>query len=87
MYFPAVITVAAAFASFAIAHPGHDIREEIREREAALAGLPRDLSHCAEQMKARGLVAKAAARRAQTVRKAREERGLDIGQQISPSLH
>jgi hypothetical protein len=64
-------------ASYVIAHPNHNVRDEIEEREAALAGLPRGLEHCAEEMRARGLIAKAAARRAQLARRAREERGLD----------
>lgn len=70
---------ALALAGYVIAHPNHNVREEIEEREAALVGLPRSLEHCAEQMKARGLVAKAAARRAQLAKRAREERGLDTG--------
>lgn len=70
---------AFALASHVIAHPNHNVREELEEREAALAGLPRSLEHCAERMKARGLIAKAAARRAQLAKRAREERGLDAG--------
>jgi hypothetical protein len=68
-----------ALASLVVAHPGHDIREEIREREAAMVGIPRSLAHCAEQMEASGILAQATARRAALVRKAREERGLDVG--------
>jgi hypothetical protein len=78
MHFSAIAT-AVALASLVVAHPGHDVNEEIREREAALAGIPRGLEHCAEQMKARGLIAKAAARRAHLAKKARQERGLDVG--------
>jgi hypothetical protein len=51
----------------------------MQEREAALIGLPRDLSHCAEKMKARGITAEAAARRTRIAREARKARGLDTG--------
>ncbi|KAH7382110.1 Intradiol ring-cleavage dioxygenase [Cadophora sp. MPI-SDFR-AT-0126] len=67
----------AALASYAIAHPGHDIHAEMQKREAALAGLPRSLDHCAEKLEARGITAEAAARREAAFRKAREERGID----------
>jgi hypothetical protein len=54
-------TLAAGSAS---AHPGHDHAAELAEREAALSQFARsDLSHCAEKIKARGLEARAVARR------------------------
>ena len=70
----------AAIASFSVAHPGHNVQGEMEERAAALKGLPRDFSHCAEKMKARGITAEAAARRARVAREFREARGLDTGE-------
>lgn len=80
MHFSALFTAAALAASFVTAHPGHDISEEIRAREVALRSLPPNLAHCAEKLKARGITADAAKRRALLVRKSRQERGLDVGE-------
>lgn len=79
MHFPTICIVAVAFAHIGTAHPGHDVKCEIQQREIALQGIPRDLNHCAEKMRARGLTADAGARRAKAVREARMARGLDIG--------
>jgi hypothetical protein len=81
MHFSTLFTVAALAAS-AIAHPGHDIRKEIEAREAAMVGVPRDLSHCADEINARGLEALNVARRALAAKKAREAEGLDEGEAI-----
>jgi hypothetical protein len=58
------LLVGALAVSFVSAHPGHDPAVELAEREAALSQFARrDLSHCAEKIKARGLEARAVARR------------------------
>ena len=79
MHLAAIVSLTAILSGPSIAHPGHDVAREIQEREAALMGLPRDLSHCAEKMKARGITAEAAARRTRIAREARQARGLDTG--------
>jgi hypothetical protein len=79
MRLAAFIRLTAVLSGICVAHPGHDVTREMQEREAALIGLPRDLSHCAEKMKARGITAEAAARRTIIAREARKARGLDIG--------
>lgn len=81
----AFLSLSVALCCVSLAHPGHDVSREMQEREAALMGLPRDLSHCAEKMKARGITAEAAARRAKVGREARKVRGLDTGKSYSPS--
>lgn len=79
MHFSTLIAVAATLVGSIEAHPGHNVAQEMKERAAAMAGLPRDLSHCAEKLEARGVTAKAAARRAKMLREARIARGLDAG--------
>ena len=80
MHFSTLFTTAALVASFVTGHPGHDIGEEIRAREIALQSLPPNLAHCAQKLKARGITADAAKRRALLAKKARQERGLDVGE-------
>jgi hypothetical protein len=79
MHFSTLFTSAALTVSFVAAHPGHDISEELRAREIALQSLPPNLAHCAEKLRARGITADAAKRRAFLAKIAREERGLDVG--------
>jgi hypothetical protein len=79
MHFSTLIITAAALAGFGAAHPGHNVAQEMQEREAAMQGLPRNLAHCAEKMKARGITAAAAARRAKVAKEARQARGLNTG--------
>lgn len=81
MHFSTLLTSVALAASFVAAHPGHDISQEIREREIALRSLPPNLAHCAEKMRKRGITADAGKRRAQLAKFAREERGLNVGKQ------
>jgi hypothetical protein len=65
----------SALLGFALAHPGHDPTEEMMERRDFIKALGRsDLSHCAEKLEARGVVARNAARRAAAVDKARKKR-------------
>ncbi|KFY74456.1 hypothetical protein V501_04633 [Pseudogymnoascus sp. VKM F-4519 (FW-2642)] len=78
MHFSTLLTSVALAASFVAAHPGHDISQEIREREIALRSLPPNLAHCAEKMRKRGITADAGKRRALLAKYAREERGLDV---------
>lgn len=85
MHFSTLFTSVALAASFVAAHPGHDISQELREREVALRSLPPNLAHCAEKMKKRGATAAAGKRRAQLAKWAREERGLDVGKQQGKS--
>ncbi|TVY84533.1 hypothetical protein LSUE1_G000617 [Lachnellula suecica] len=60
----------------AIAHPGHDIQQEIQARARGLEDSPRDISHCAAELKARGLEQRTVERRTEILRGAREKRGL-----------
>ena len=57
--------VAALAATGAIAHPGHDHDAEQLARREALKFSKRDLSHCAEKIKARGLEARSIKRRSE----------------------
>jgi hypothetical protein len=62
--------VGALAAAFVSAHPGEDPAVELAEREAALSQFARrDLSHCAEKIKARGLEKRSIARRSALVNK------------------
>lgn len=65
MHVPTLVAAFLATAAASVsAHPGHDISEELAEREAALSQFAyRDLSHCAEKIRARGLETRNVARR------------------------
>lgn len=72
-----VISGLTLLAGSAIAHPGHDISQEIQERRDFLNNVKRtDLSHCAAKLKARGVDKRNVARRVSQVNKARAKRGL-----------
>ncbi|KAI0154570.1 aromatic compound dioxygenase [Xylariaceae sp. FL1272] len=72
-----VVSGLTLLAGTAIAHPGHDVTQEIKERRAFLDSVKRsDLSHCAAKLKARGVQKRNVARRAAMVEKARARRGL-----------
>ncbi|KAM5346171.1 hypothetical protein ACJ41O_009176 [Fusarium nematophilum] len=61
----------------AIAHLGHDIAQEAAERLEFLNSVERSsLAHCAEKLKARGVVERNVARRSAQVPKAQDERKL-----------
>lgn len=64
----------------AAAHPGHPIEAEIAERNAFYQHSKRDLTHCNDQLKKRGLEDKQRQRRANAIAKARAERGLPQSQ-------
>ncbi|KAH6954028.1 Intradiol ring-cleavage dioxygenase [Ilyonectria sp. MPI-CAGE-AT-0026] len=64
-------------AAVVAAHPGHDVTEELAEREAFLGNINRaSLGHCAEKLKARGIHGRNIRRRAAVVEAVREKRGL-----------
>ncbi|KAK2035616.1 aromatic compound dioxygenase [Colletotrichum zoysiae] len=76
MRFSSVATGLALLSSV-VAHPGHDITEEIVERRAFLSSVKRaNLSHCADKLAARGLTARNIARRAAQVQYARQKRNI-----------
>jgi len=63
--------------SSVLAHPGHDLTQEIAERREFLGSVKRaDLSHCAAKLKARGVDKRNVARRTAALEKARAKRGL-----------
>src|SRR3569833_2571544 len=61
------LLLGALAATWTVAHPGHDVQQEAAERRAFLQNSPRDLSHCAGKLKARGHEARSIERRAQRV--------------------
>ncbi|ORY68292.1 Intradiol ring-cleavage dioxygenase [Pseudomassariella vexata] len=73
-------TVAASLALLAgsaMAHPGHDLQTEIKERRDFMSKVARsDLTHCAAKLKARGIEQRNVARRSRMVEEARAKRGL-----------
>lgn len=68
----ALITAFLA-ANPALAHPGHSLDHEIAARAAYLKHGPRDLSHCAEKLKARGVEQRSIERRNAKVQQLRAE--------------
>jgi hypothetical protein len=74
------IAIAALLGASSIsAHPGESaeaLRQEIEDRAAYFKTRPRDLSHCAAKLKARGITAGAVQRRISTARQEREKRGI-----------
>lgn len=79
MHFSTLFAITSTLATFANAHPGANIAEELEERKIGMQGLPRDLSHCAAELEARGFTAESAKRRANMAREARRTRDLDVG--------
>ena len=77
LFSPSFVALAASlfFSAPVVAHPGHDISEEIAERAAYLSSARyTDLSHCAESLKTRqaGLIS----RRKAVVQHLRSKRGI-----------
>ncbi|KAJ4172587.1 hypothetical protein NW754_002789 [Fusarium falciforme] len=67
----------AALASLAQAHPGHDVSEEVAERRHFINSIhKKDLSHCADKLRARGIEARNIARRSAAVEQARALKGV-----------
>ncbi|KAI5918084.1 aromatic compound dioxygenase [Camillea tinctor] len=72
-----VVSGLALLSSSVVAHPGHDLTQEIAERREFLNSVKRtDLSHCADKLKARGVTKRNVARRSAMLEKARAKRGL-----------
>lgn len=77
MRFSSAIVSGLAIASspVVLAHPGHDVSEEIARRHSFLATQKRtDLSHCSSKLKARGIERANVVRRTATLEKARQAR-------------
>ncbi|KAF7555190.1 hypothetical protein G7Z17_g2355 [Cylindrodendrum hubeiense] len=67
----------ALLGGVAIAHPGHNVAEEVAERRDFLQSVKRSsLAHCADKLKARGVEARNMERRSALIEKARQKRGL-----------
>lgn len=76
MHLSTILT--GAFAAAVLAHPGHDLAAELAEREAALSQFQyRDLAHCADKIKERGLEARSIARRRSLVTKLQKRANLE----------
>ena len=80
------LVVGALAAVGVSAHPGHDLSAELAEREAALSQFAyRDLSHCADKIRERGLEARSVARRNALVEQLQKKAKLKGGLPSSPS--
>ena len=75
-----IILTAAALLDQTLAHPGHDIREEISERNEFFKNNKRKLDHCSNSLKKRGMQGSQQKRREAAIAKARAERGLPQSQ-------
>lgn len=82
-----IAAVAAILATQVVAHPGHDISQEVAERNAFLKNSARrDLSHCASSLRKRGVQDASIKRREEAIAKARAERGLPLSEPTSVLL-
>jgi hypothetical protein len=72
----AILATSSFFSQITLAHPGHNVEEEIAEREAFFANSPRDLSHCTEILKKRGTEDANRERIARAIAKARDDLGI-----------
>lgn len=61
-------------------HPGHDVSQEIAERNTFFKTAKRDLNHCSESLRKRGVEDKQRKRRQVAIEMARAERGLPQSQ-------
>lgn len=68
--------ITTAFINQVIAHSGHDLTQEIAERNAFYKHSKRDLTHCNSYLGKRGMEDKQRLRRQAAIEKARSERGL-----------
>jgi len=75
-----ILADTAVYLSQVFAHPGHDITEEIEERNAFYQNSKRDLSHCNAALRTRGIENRQQKRRQAAVEQARVARGLPPGQ-------
>ncbi|KAJ4415360.1 hypothetical protein N0V85_002744 [Neurospora sp. IMI 360204] len=72
------LLLGAIAATAVSAHPGHDIRAEHAERQAILDLVSRsDYGRCADKLKARGVEARAVARREELAKKMMKKRNLE----------
>lgn len=60
-----------------LAHPGHDVAEEARERAEFLKRSPKSVRSCATKLKARGFLDAAIARRKAAIQSARSKRSIE----------
>jgi hypothetical protein len=75
--------VAAVVVAQVAAHPGHDISQEIAERNAFFKNsAKRGLSHCSSSLRKRGVEEASIKRRHLGLQKARAERGLPLREYI-----
>jgi hypothetical protein len=58
----------------ALAHPGHDVREEALERRDFMSRRPNSVRSCSSSLEARGIVTSAVHRRQEMARQARSKR-------------
>lgn len=72
-YSSVLLFLAALSITGIVAHPGHDVEQEIAERSAYFQGRRRDLSHCATKLKERGIEQRALMRRSTAVHNLRQE--------------
>jgi hypothetical protein len=86
MHFPSIIAGILAAATVS-AHPGHDPAVELAEREAALTQFSRrDLAHCADKIRERGLEARSIARRNALVTKLQKRANLESTFLCQPNI-
>jgi hypothetical protein len=70
-----IVSGLAVLSSGVLAHPGHDVTQELAERREFLGSVKRSsLSHCAATLKARGVDKRNVARRTAMLEKARAKR-------------
>lgn len=83
----ALIT-AALLSHVVVCHPGHDLTQEIAQRNAFYQNSKRDLTHCNDFLRKRGMDDKQRKRRQAAIEKARVERGLPQSQylQAQPAI-
>ena len=83
------VAVLAGLANVAQSHPGHDLTQEIAERDAYIRSVrSTSVRHCAEKLRLRGIEARNVARRAAIVSDARAARGLgrrDVSDDLAKS--
>ncbi|KAJ9636052.1 hypothetical protein H2204_005549 [Knufia peltigerae] len=68
-----LIAATALFVATINAHPGHSLDEEIAERAAYLKHSVRNLDHCAEKLRDRGLEKRSISRRVAKIQQLRDE--------------
>ncbi|KAI1382716.1 aromatic compound dioxygenase [Hypoxylon trugodes] len=82
-----VVSGLALLAGSVVAHPGHDLTQEIKERREFLSSVKRtNLDHCAPKLKARGVEKRNIQRRAALLEKARAKRGLTKKRDLASDL-